>query len=62
VPLIYGLPLVLAWSSHDRDWWRLKDIPASKAWIVSGTITYALVAVPLAYANARFTFSAALTT
>ena len=39
-----------------------KDIPASKAWIVSGTITYALMAVPLAYANASFTLSAGVTT
>lgn len=62
VPLIYGLPLVPAWGHNSRRWWRLKDIPASKAWIVSGTITYALVAVPLAYAKASFGLSAGLTT
>lgn len=62
VPLIYGLPLVPAWGNEGRQWWRLKDIPASKAWIVSGTITYALMAVPLAYANASFTLSAGVTT
>ncbi|PSN12265.1 prenyltransferase [filamentous cyanobacterium CCT1] len=62
VPLVYGLPLVPAWGRKDRQWWRLKDIPASKAWIVSGTITYALMAVPLAYANASFTLSAGVTT
>jgi 4-hydroxybenzoate polyprenyltransferase len=61
VPLIYGLPLVPTWGGSGKRWWRLKDIPASKAWIVSGTITYALIAVPLAYANVGFTLSAGLT-
>lgn len=34
---------------HGLRWYRLKDIPGSKAWIVCGVITYALVAVPMAY-------------
>lgn len=61
VPLVYGLPLFPWWGDRDIRWLRLKDIPASKAWIVAGVITYALVAVPLAYAEAPFDFSAALT-
>ncbi|NJL87422.1 MAG: UbiA family prenyltransferase [Leptolyngbyaceae cyanobacterium SM1_1_3] len=51
VPLIYGIPL---WPWHHQSgwrWYRLKDIPGAKAWIVAGTITYAVVAVPLAYAG-----------
>lgn len=61
VPLIYGLPLFPWWQNQHIHWFRLKDIPASKAWIVAGTITYALIAVPLAYAGAPFTLSAGLT-
>ncbi|ASC72578.1 1,4-dihydroxy-2-naphthoate octaprenyltransferase [Halomicronema hongdechloris C2206] len=61
VPLIYGLPLFPWWRQHRLQWWRLKDIPASKAWLVAGIITYALIAVPLAYAHAPFTLSAGLT-
>ncbi len=51
VPLLYGLPLFPGRSQDGARWYRLKDIPGSKAWIVCGTITYALLAVPLAYAN-----------
>ena len=60
-PLVYGLPLFPWRRDHRIQWFRLKDIPASKAWIVAGIITYALVAVPLAYAEAPFTLSAGLT-
>ncbi len=62
LPLIYGMPL-LPWArGKNWRWYRIKDIPGAKAWIVAGIITYALVAVPLAYANAVFDRSAALTT
>ncbi|MGF1521225.1 MAG: prenyltransferase [Leptolyngbyaceae cyanobacterium] len=61
VPLIYGLPLLPWWHDQHIRWLRLKDIPASKAWIVAGIITYALTAVPLAYAEASFTPSAGVT-
>lgn len=61
VTLIYGLPLLPWWHDHHIRWLRLKDIPASKAWIVAGIITYALIAVPLAYAGAPFTLSAGVT-
>ncbi len=60
LPLIYGMPL-LPWKKEQNcRWYRLKDLPGSKAWIVAGIITYALVAVPLAYAGAAFNQSAAL--
>ncbi len=62
LPLIYGMPL-LPWKKEQNwRWSRLKDIPGSKAWIVAGIITYALVAVPLAYAVVAFNQSAALIT
>jgi len=61
VPLIYGLPLFPWWRHGRLQWWRLKDIPAAKAWLVAGIITYALIAVPLAYARAPFTLSTGLT-
>ncbi len=61
VPLIYGLPLLPLWRRGKVEWRRLKDIPATKAWIVAGVITYALIAVPLAHAEAPFTSSAGLT-
>ena len=61
VPLIYGLPLLPLGRGQNRQWYRLKDFPGSKAWIVAGIITYALVAVPLAYASGVFDQSALLT-
>lgn len=61
VPLIYGLP-IFPWPGSDSwQWFRLKDIPATKAWIVSSVITYAVIAVPLAYAGQPFTLSAGFT-
>ena len=62
VPLIYGLPLLPLGRGKSRRWYRLKDIPGAKAWIVAVVITYALVAVPLAYADGVFDRSAILTT
>ncbi len=62
LPLIYGMPLLPWFREQNWRWYRIKDIPGAKAWIVAGIITYALVAVPLAYANAVFDRSAALTT
>ncbi len=61
LPLIYGIP-ILPWSrGQNLRWYRLKDVPGAKAWIVAGIITYALVAVPLAFAGVMFEESAALT-
>ncbi len=50
-PLIYGLPLLPLGTGKNRRWYRLKDVPGTKAGIVAGIITYAVVAVPLAYAG-----------
>ena len=50
-PLIYGLPLLPLGRGKNRRWYRLKDIPGTKAWIVALIVTYAIVAVPLAYAG-----------
>lgn len=61
VPLLYGLPIFPWWRGDRVRWFRLKDIPATKAWIVAGVITYALIAVPLAYAGEPLTLSAGLT-
>ena len=61
LPLIYGIPILPWVRGQNLRWYRLKDIPGSKAWIVAGIITYALVAVPLAYAGVVFEESAALT-
>lgn len=61
VPFIYGLP-IFPWRGSDRwQWFRLKDVPATKAWIVASVITYAVIAVPLAYAKQPFTLSAGIT-
>lgn len=62
VPLIYGIPLLPLRRDKQFQWFRLKDIPGIKAWIVCGTLTYAVVAVPLAYAAAPFNLAAALLT
>ncbi len=62
VPLLYGTPL-FPWRRNSQiRWYRLKDIPGSKAWIVGGTLTYAAVALPLAYAGRQFDMVATLTT
>ena len=62
VPLIYGLPL-FPWR-RDADpirWYRIKDIPGIKAWIVCSSITYAVVALPLGYAMQPLSLSAIVT-
>ncbi|MEM8504845.1 MAG: UbiA family prenyltransferase [Cyanobacteria bacterium P01_D01_bin.1] len=67
VPLIYGLPLfpwqALAEHTSGRSirWYRLKDIPGAKAWLVCGSITYAVVGLPLGYAAQRPDPSAVIT-
>ena len=61
LPLIYGMPLLPWVREGNWRWYRIKDIPGAKAWIVAGIITYALVAVPLAYAGVVFEQLAALT-
>lgn len=62
VPLLYGTPLFPWLENSQIRWYRLKDIPGSKAWIVGGTLTYAAVALPLAYTEKQFDLTAALTT
>jgi 4-hydroxybenzoate polyprenyltransferase len=51
LPLMYGLPVIPWGYGNTRQWYRLKDIPGLKSWIVSGIISYALVAIPLAYSE-----------
>ena len=60
-PLLYGAP-VFPLKQQEWHWYRLKDIPGSKAWIVGSIITYAVVVLPLAYAGVRFNFNAAIIT
>ena len=60
VPLIYGVPLWPIYRQSEWRWYRLKDIPGAKAWIVAGTITYAVVAVPLAYTEHPFDLASGL--
>ena len=62
LPLIYGMPLLPWIKEQNWRWYRLKDVPGSKAWIVAGIVTYGLVAVPLAYAGAMFNQSTAVIT
>lgn len=54
-PLIYGLPLFPWRQDNHLHWYRLKDIPGIKAWLVGGIITYACIALPLAYAGQPLT-------
>jgi len=54
IPLLYGAPL-FPWKQNSQwQWYRLKDIPGSKAWIVGSILTYAVIALPITYAGARF--------
>ncbi|PSN18649.1 prenyltransferase, partial [filamentous cyanobacterium CCP5] len=59
---IYGVPLVPLPQDAGWRWYRLKDIPGAKAWIVSSTIAYAVVALPMTYARAPFSPAAGFTT
>lgn len=61
-PLVYGAPIFPLRREKEWRWYRLKDIPGSKAWIVCAIITYAAIALPLAYAGGDFDQRAALTT
>jgi 4-hydroxybenzoate polyprenyltransferase len=61
-PLVYGAPIFPIWREKQWRWYRLKDIPGSKAWIVCTIITYAAIALPLAYAGTEFDLRAGLTT
>ena len=61
-PLVYGAPIFPIPRQNQWQWYRLKDLPGSKAWIVCAIITYAAIALPLAYAQAPFDQRAALTT
>ena len=62
LPLSYGVPLFPIQKGGNINWYRPKDIPGTKAWIVCGVITYALIAVPLAYAGSSFNYFTALVT
>ena len=62
VPLLYGTPIFPWKHKSGWQWYRLKDLPGSKAWIVGATLTYAVIALPLAYAGARFDSMTALIT
>ena len=61
VPLLYGAP-VLPLKREQWQWYRLKDIPGSKAWIVGLVLTYAVVAIPLAYVGESLNLSKLLIT
>ncbi|MEL6928634.1 MAG: UbiA family prenyltransferase [Cyanobacteria bacterium J06600_6] len=60
-PLLYGAP-VFPSKRSEWHWYRLKDIPGSKAWIVGLIITYAVVALPLAYGGVGLDANAVLIT
>ena len=58
VPLLYGTP-IFPWKDNSSleahwRWYRLKDIPGSKAWIVGSILTYAVIALPTAYEGVEF--------
>lgn len=54
VPLLYGTPLFPWQKPSGWQWYRLKDLPGSKAWIVGGTLTYAVIALPITYGGVEF--------
>ncbi len=62
IPLLYGIPLFPVKHQFAWRWYRLKDVPGSKAWIVGSVLTYAVIAIPLAYTDAKFDLVTALTT
>lgn len=62
IPLLYGTPLFPWKNKSEWQWYRLKDIPGSKAWIVGSILTYAVIAIPIAYAEAKYDLVSALLT
>lgn len=62
IPLLYGTPLFPVKHQSEWKWYRLKDIPGSKAWIVGSILTYAVIAIPIAYAEAKYDLLSALLT
>lgn len=50
IGLLYGLPLL----AGRQRWYRLKDIPGSKAWLVAGAITTVIIGLPLTNQSATF--------
>lgn len=62
IPLLYGTPLFPLKNKSRWQWYRLKDLPGSKAWIVGSILTYAVIALPMAYVGAKYDVVAALTT
>ena len=62
IPLLYGTPLFPVKHKSEWQWYRLKDIPGSKAWIVGSILTYAVIAIPIAYAEAKYDLVSALLT
>ncbi|MDJ0636022.1 MAG: prenyltransferase [Xenococcaceae cyanobacterium MO_188.B29] len=62
IPLLYGTPLFPLKNQSRWQWYRLKDLPGSKAWIVGSILTYAVIALPMAYVGAKYDVVAALTT
>ena len=46
-PLVYGAPIFPIRNKKQWRWYRLKDIPGAKAWIVCTIITYGAIALPL---------------
>jgi len=61
-PLVYGAPIFPIRRQQQWRWYRLKDIPGAKAWIVCMIITYGAIALPLAYAGTDFNLRAGVTT
>ncbi len=52
IGLLYGLPVVPVRHGGERHWYRLKDIPLMKAWLVAFTVTCAVVGLTVTYAGA----------
>ena len=58
IGLVYGLPVIPVPRTGGLRWHRLKDIPGVKAWVVAGTIAFASVGLPLAWAGRPLDFDA----
>ena len=49
VGLLYGLPIMPLRVDGGWTWFRLKDIPGFKSWLVGGAVTVAVVGLPAAW-------------
>lgn len=58
IGLLYAARVVPVFTSRGVEWLRLKDIPATKSWMVAAAIAFATVGLPVAFSGSAISFQA----